>query len=207
MRTGEAILKYLANQIGFISTRKLIKEALGLTDGQLSALYRLKLARKIVNISKGVWKLIKLYRKIRHTKRIVETSQHTKKRDWNCDCEATCEGFVPYFGEPDPPEIPDDSKTKRFGRTINPYLAERMLVVLARNGVILQPDYTSIEPTCSPRLVQSHGQFCIEGTEWLDDIDTTMRGGKFEVEVVFQSETGRVYPYYDQFTVSEEEFL
>lgn len=205
MRTSDLIIQYLGQQLNFIAPRKQILDQLSLTIGQLGgALYRLKLKGWITNPSYGLWKLVRLYRKIRHTKRIVETTDQTSKHAWDCDCEATSEGYVPYFGQPEPPDIPPDSLTKKFGNILNPYLAKSMLEVLGRQGILLKVDFVSIEPTCSPRHF-APPKFCIEGTEWLDDITDTF-DPKHEVEVVFQNNVGTLYPWFDSFTVSEEEF-
>lgn len=208
LRTSDAIVQYLGQQLGFIATRQQIRDALDLTIGQLSALYRLKVKGKITNPSLGVWKLILLYRKIRHTKRIVETRQNRKRPLLeDCDCEGTCEGYAPYHGQPDPPDVPPDSYTKRMGDVINPYLAKSILLTLSRQDppVMLAEELTTLKPTCEPRLVMPHGQFCIEGTEWLDDI-LPYHDPNFQVEVVFQGSTGRLYPYHDHFTIGESEY-
>ena len=216
--TAAAIIRILGKALDFTLARKELIDATGLgTNAVRSALYRLKKKGFVFNPEKGIWKLIKIYRKIRHCKRIVETRQATKKRSFDdCDCEATSEGFVPVTGIKGafPPDRPDDATTRRYAGIINPKLEEEMLLVLANNGVILRSTQTGIQPTCSPRLVKSFNvpRFCIEGTEWLDEVSPEFND-KHIVDVVSENEQDVKYPtdrrmgvWEGAFYVSEDEF-
>lgn len=215
---AQDIIKVLGQALDFILRRREIIEQTGLTQSQVhNALYRMKLKGWVdghstnPQIPRGFWKLKKLYRKFRHIKRIVETRQSKKRREWNCDCEATSEGFVPYIGQPLPPERPAESFTTKYGGIINPKLELAMLEVLGRNGIVLTDRWTSIEPTDTPRFFRVP-KFSIEGSEWLDEISAEF-DPKHEVEVVFQNDIGVIYgpnqgagDWTNTFTVSEDEF-
>lgn len=199
--TEAAILRVLSTALDFILSRDEIIDTSGKTeDAVRSALYRMRRKGIVQNyldglVQKGYWKLVKLYRKIRHTKRIVETRQAKKKREWNCDCEATSEGYVLYTGYPAPPEIPKDSITRKFANVLNPKLRDTMIDILSGNEIRLFNDdrFTKFETTCNP-IHFPVPKFCIDGTEWLDDLTGDSNMAKVhEVEVVFVNDTGVMY--------------
>ena len=204
------IMSALSRSLDFITALEQIAEITGLPKTTISPiLSKLKKLRIVTNPERGFWKLLRVFRKIRHTKRIVETSQSKKRREWNCDCEGTSVGFVPYTGLPLPPGRPHEAITKKYARIINPKLEREIIATLGRTDppIILQSFTTTFEPTCSPHLVQAmqFPKFCIEGTEWLPEITGEFEG-THEVEVVFVNDLGVFYTFYSSFSVSEAAF-
>lgn len=199
--TARLIIDALAKALGFTLPRDAIVDETDKSVNSIrSALYRLRKRGLAVNylddpnLAKGFWRLRQLYRKIRHCKRIVETTQTKKRREWECDCEATSEGFVPYTGSfaKMPPERPSDSWTRKYADVINPKLKEEMLRILGINGVILTDVWTDIRTTCSPRHFYVP-EFCIDGTEWLDELEADTPSLRHHVEVVFVNDIGAEY--------------
>lgn len=215
--TALRIISALGRALDFLLKRKEIIDQTGLTESQVhNSLYRLKQIGIVINngndrnIPRGYWRLRKLFRKIRHCLRIIETRQKRKDNEWNCDAEATSEGYVPYTGLPIPPKIPQDKLTASYADVLTPKLRYEFLTILGRNDIMLTDSQTEIARTCNPSLFLVP-RFCIEGTEWLDELSDNMGGGVHDVEVIFKNANGDLYPpgvgnWSGRFFLSEDDF-
>lgn len=215
--TAKAIIGAFGKAVDFVLSRQDIIERSGLSKSQVhNGLYRLKQKGLLVNhgnfpdIPRGYWRLRRLFRKIRHCLRIIETRQKQKTRSWNCDCEATSEGYVPYTGSnrPPPPDRPPERITKEYADILTAYLKNSIITTLGKQGIFLTDMETYFERECHPTYFRVP-RFCIEGTEWLDDL----AADKFEddtetheVEIAFKNDVKSLYRWDDTFTVSEDEF-
>lgn len=217
------ILKVLANALQFTADLGTIARTLGKAKTTISPeLSRLKKAGFVYNPQRGIWQLLKIYRKIRHTKRVKDTSKGTFAKDPYLDLEITSVGFVPYRGFPLPPDKPSKRIIKQFGDLLNPMLVmaaydellnqdfqEEALIYL--KGFFVTEDNpdplhkTDVKDHTTVTIAKAGGKFAVEGTEFLMEV-TSKFDGNHDVVITFVNNLGRHYTFITSFEIGENDF-
>jgi len=144
-----------------------------------SALSRLVKKGTLDRIERGVYRVKQLYRMLRHTKRIIETSSVSPLRDFDLDIETTSEGFVPTW-----------KSLEEIEAVLNPKLIDETLAILNEEGVF---------------LLEERVTFSIMGSEFLNQ-RAPRYDPKHEVEVVMVNNSGVRYVFRGSYNVRLKEY-
>ena len=132
-------------------------------------------------VDRGIYKFLRVYVEVLHTKRVIDTHTKNPQHRYDIDVEFTSTGFVPGA-----------LSISDIERVLNPKLIESGLVKLAEEGIILPFEDNLITFKIMGTEIRGGRKDCYTKTH--------------EVDIYMTNNSGVPYHFKTKFYVEEEEF-
>src|SRR5437899_721708 len=135
MTQAETIIKYLMDALNFTATLGELYENLRIPHSSVRRVLSELTKRGITSRpSRGTYRFLKVYQKILHTKRVIDTYTKKPQHRYDVDIETTSIGYVPAW-----------ISLKEVEQVLNPKLISATIEQLGYEGIFLPDDDRLIE--------------------------------------------------------------